>query len=159
MVERVLKEDNWRAVRGPDFRSKQRTMLEDADGDPITQINLRLAGMPACTIWSQQKFDKKKSEAGPAWDRMVENFYKVVKDLHIKVEPSRDQASAIEASLQDTADGDSVPGSDPHATDAYPDSAQNTDGTNTIRAPSCHATNSATTESAVSTTTDFDPKQ
>jgi hypothetical protein len=121
-------------------------MLENADGDPITQINLKLAGLPAYTRWSQAKFDEMKSEGGPAWDRMVERFNQVVEDLHIKVEPSQDQAS-----LQDTADSDSVLGLDaPQATHAYSDLAQNTDGTNTIQALSCRATNSATAESAVS---------
>jgi hypothetical protein len=102
-----------------------------------------------------------KSKGGPAWDRMIERFYKVVEDLQIKVEPSQDQASAIEASLQNTTDGDSVLGSDaPQATDAYPDLAQNTDGTNTIQAPSYRASNSANADSAVSTTTcEFNAKQ
>jgi hypothetical protein len=159
-LERELKESKWPPVKDPDFRAKQRTMLENADGDPITQINFKLAGLPAYTRWSQAKFDKMKSEGGPAWDRMVERFYKVVEDLQIKVEPSQDQASAIEASLQNTTDGDSVLGSDaPQSTDAYPDLARNTDGTNTIQAPSCRATNSANADSAVSATCEFNAKQ
>jgi hypothetical protein len=160
MVERELKERNWRAVKDPDFRAKQRTMLENADGDPITQINLKLAGMPACTRWPQEKFDEMKSKGGPAWDGMVEKFYKVVEDLHIEVEPSRDQASAIEMSLQNTTDGESVLDWDaPQSTDAYPDLARNTDGTNTIQAPSYRATNSANADSAVSATCKFNAKQ
>jgi hypothetical protein len=132
-LERELKESKWPPVKDPDFRAKQQTMLENADGDPITQINLKLAALPAYTRWSQAKFDEMKSEGGPAWDRMVERFNQVVEDLHIKVEPSQDQAS-----LQDTADSDSVLGLDaPQATHAYSDLAQNTHGTNTIQALSC----------------------
>jgi hypothetical protein len=156
MVEWKLRESKWRHVRDPDFRTKQQTMVENADGDPITQINLRLAGLPACTRWSQAM----KSKGGGGWDSMVERFDQVAEDLHIKVEPSQDQASAIEASLQNTTDGDSVLGSDaPKATDSYPDLDQNTDGSNTIQAPSCRATNSANADSAVSATCKFNAKQ
>lgn len=159
-LERELKESKWPPVKDPDFRAKQRTMLENADGDPITQINLRLAGLPACTRWSQAKFDKMKSKGGGGWDSMVERFNQAAVDLHIKVEPSQDQASAIETSLQNTTDGESVLDSDaPQSTDAYPDLAQNTDGTNTIQAPSCRATNSANADSAVSATCEFNAKQ
>jgi len=150
-LERELEGSNWRRARDRGFREKQRTILKKAYGDPITQINLRLARMYACTRCSQEEFDEMKSKGGQAWDRMVEEFNQVVKDLHIQEEPSQDQASAIETSVQDTADGHLVLGSNAcQATDLYPNSAQNTDGTSTIQAPSSCATNSATAESAVS---------
>jgi len=160
-VETELRKNRWQAVEDPDFRAKQQTMLEEANGDPNIQINLILAGgMRGYTRCSQEEFDAKKRKARKPWIRDVERLQNTLRKLNIEVEPSRDQESASEASLQDTADGDSVLGSNtPKATDAYPNSAQYIDGSNTIRAPSRRAINSATAASAVSATCEFYPKQ
>jgi hypothetical protein len=154
-VNNELRKSKWAAAKDPDFESNQRTNREKGEDDQHTQMNFILAGMRGYARHSPEEFDAKKSEGGKIWEEPVKRFNKVLGMLDIEVEPSRGQAS-----LQDTADDDSVLGSDaPQTTNVYPDSAQNTDGTNTIRATSCRETNSATAESAVSTTPDFYPKQ
>jgi hypothetical protein len=76
-AESVLWNSNWRAVRDPDFRAKQRTMLEEARGNTNTQINLILAGgMRGCTRYSQEDTDAKKRKARTSWIRDVERLQK-----------------------------------------------------------------------------------
>jgi hypothetical protein len=86
-VGQALRNSNWFAVQDPNFRSDQQSVVEEAKGDPNTQINFILAGIKGYTRYTQEKFNEIKSSGGDKWKRDVENLTKELKKQKIKVKP------------------------------------------------------------------------